>query len=131
MKALIILIILCMVSFFSISVMAQDVPNYLKDTYPKHALKSALEARKVLSKEAKLDAKTRALIALGVAAQIPCSYCVYAHNKRAIAAGASEDEIREAVAIAAQTRQWSTIFYGMGYDFEAFKEEFDKRQAKQ
>jgi AhpD family alkylhydroperoxidase len=62
-----------------------------------------------------------------VAAQIPCRYCVYAHMKGARAQGASEAEIREAVATAADVRQWSTVLNGMNYDFEAFKAEIDKR----
>ena len=42
-----------------------------------------------MGKDAKLSAKTRELIALGVAAQIPCAYCVYVHTKNATAEGAS------------------------------------------
>jgi AhpD family alkylhydroperoxidase len=105
----------------------QDAPKFLTETYPEHALQSALEARGVLEGEqAALDAKTRELIALGVAAQIPCTYCVYAHTKKALARGASEAEIREAVATAATTRQWSTVLNGMQYDLDEFKAEYDK-----
>ena len=81
--------------------------------------------------DAKLDAKTRELIALGVAAQIPCIYCVYVHNKKARAQGATEAEIREAVATAAHVRHWSTVLNGMAYDFNAFKAEVDKMLAPQ
>ena len=127
MKTIIIATIFCAFIIFGTPVIAQEIPNFYKDTYPKHALEAALEANKTLmGKDAKLDAKTRELIALGVAAQIPCVYCVYVHEKNAIAAGASEDEIREAVATAAHVRHWSTILNGMGYDFEAFKMEVDK-----
>ena len=73
----------------------------------------------------RLTAKTRDLIALAVSAQIPCTYCVYAHLKDARAHGASESEIREAVATAATVRHWSTVLNGMGYDFETFKKEMD------
>ena len=110
---------------------AQEVPNFYQDTYPQHALKAALEANKALmGKDAKIDAKTRELIALGVAAQIPCAFCVYVHTKNAKADGASDAEIREAVAIAAHVRHWSTVLNGMGYDFEAFKAEVDKMHSK-
>ena len=127
MKPLQILTIASIVALFATSVLGQEVPNYLKDTYPKHALKSAVEARKVLTgKDARLDAKTRALISLGVSAQISCTYCVCVNTKNAVAAGASEDEIREAVAIAAQLRLWSTVLNGMAYDLEAFKAEVDE-----
>lgn len=109
------------------SALAQDAPKFLTETYPENALQSALEARGVLEGEqAALDAKTRELIALGVAAQIPCSYCVYAHTSKARAQGASEAEIREAVATAATTRQWSTVLNGMQYDLDEFKAEYDK-----
>jgi AhpD family alkylhydroperoxidase len=107
--------------------MAQDAPKFFQETYPEHALQSQLEARGVLEGEgAALDAKTRELISLGVAAQIPCAYCVYAHTKGARANGASDAEIREAVAAAATTRQWSTVLNGMQYDLEAFKAEYDE-----
>jgi AhpD family alkylhydroperoxidase len=106
---------------------APKVPKFYTDTYPEYALQSALEARGILEGEqAELDGKTRQLIALGVAAQIPCAYCVYAHTKKARALGASESEIREAVATAATIRQWSTVLNGMQYDLEEFKAEYDK-----
>ena len=116
---------------FAGSGLAQNAPKFFQETYPEHALQAALDARGVLEGEdAALDPKTRELISLGVAAQIPCSYCVYAHTKKARALGASEAEIREAVAAAATTRQWSTVLNGMQYDLEAFKAEFDELAQK-
>jgi AhpD family alkylhydroperoxidase len=121
-----ILILTAITVLYATTAIAQEPPKFFKDTYPEYALKSALDARDILEgKDAQLDAKTRDLIALAVSAQIPCTYCVYAHLKDARAHGASESEIREAVATAATVRQWSTILNGMGYDFEAFKREFD------
>jgi AhpD family alkylhydroperoxidase len=114
------------------AVTAQQQPKFYADTYPEHALESRLKAEEVLiGADAKLDGKTRELIALGVAAQIPCAYCIYAHTKFARAHGASEAEIREAVAAAAHVRHWSTVLNGMGYDVGAFKTEIDAMQAKQ
>ncbi len=114
-------------ALFAITSFAQQPPQFFRDTYPTHALKPVLEAEAVLTgTNAQLDAKTRELISLGVAAQIPCAYCVYAHTKNARANGASEAEIREAVAAAATVRQWSTVLNGMGYDFETFKAEIDR-----
>ena len=120
------LILAVVIALFATTAFAQEPAKFFKDTYPEYALKSALEARGILEgKDAQLDAKTRDLIALAVAAQIPCTYCVYAHTKDARAHGASDAEIREAVATAATVRQWSTVLNGMAYDFEAFKKEFD------
>ncbi len=125
-----VLIACSLLAFVAFGASAGEPPKFFKDTYPEHALKAALEARGVLEGQgAQLDVKTRELIALGVAAQIPCAYCVYAHTKNARANGATEAEIREAVATAATVRQWSTVLNGMGYDFEAFKAEVDGRQA--
>ena len=116
---------------FATTVLAQEPPKFYFDTYPEHALKSRLEAEEVLmGKDAKLDAKTRELIALGVAAQVPCVYCIYFHTKSARAAGANEAEVSEAVAMAAHVRHWSTVLNGMGYDFEAFKAELDEMLTK-
>jgi len=130
MKSIFIATTVSVVVLFATSVIGGEAPDFFKSTYPPHALKSALEARAILNgKEAKLDAKTRELISLGVAAQIPCTYCVYIHTKNARAAGASEAEIREAVSTAAQIRRWSTVLNGMGYDFDAFKAEVDKIQS--
>lgn len=127
MKRTIIITLITVVALFSTPLLGEEPPSFYKNTFPEHALKEKMEAEKVLvGKNAQLDTKTRELIALGVAAQIPCVYCVYAHDKNARAAGASEAEIREAVATAAHVRHWSTVLNGMGYDFESFKTEVDK-----
>ena len=59
-----------------------------------------------------IPAKYRELIALGVAAQIPCAYCVYAHTAFAKANGATDAEVREAVSYGGEVRLWSTILNG-------------------
>jgi len=130
MKRLLIIFFVSVMALFSTPALGEEPPSFYKNTFPEHALKEKLEAEKALvGKDAQLDAKTRELIALGVSAQIPCIYCVYAHNKNARAAGASEAEIREAVATAAHVRHWSTVLNGMAYDFESFKAEVDKMHA--
>lgn len=76
-----------------------------------------------MSESTALDPKTKALISLAVASQIPCTYCIWADTNTARQHGASDQEIAEAVAMAGLTRNWSTIFNGMQVDFEQFKEE--------
>lgn len=110
---------------------AQEAPKFFSDTYPEHALGAAMAARGALFGEgATLDAKTLELIGIAVAAQIPCTYCSYAHTNKASALGASEAEIREAIAMAAYVRHWSTVLNGMQYDLEAFKAEYDELTGK-
>jgi AhpD family alkylhydroperoxidase len=78
-----------------------------------------------LNKNTALPLKVRELIGLAVASQIPCKYCIYYHQRAAKAAGASEEEIREAVHVSSVVRHWSTVLYGDESDFEAFKAEVD------
>ena len=101
-----------------------SVPTFLHQV-SKTALPGAWAEVKALqfSGETTLPAKVKALISLAVSAQIPCSYCVWEDTESARQAGATEDEIEEAVAIAASTRHWSTIFNGMQVDFETFKKD--------
>ena len=107
--------------------MAQDAPDFMKQTYPSYALDQATGLVGALEgDQAAIDGKTMQLIQLGVAAQIPCDYCVYYHRRAAKAAGASDEEIKAAVAAAADTRLWSTVLNGADYDMEAFKAEVDQ-----
>jgi AhpD family alkylhydroperoxidase len=64
------------------------------------------------------------LIGLAVASQIPCSYCVYFHTVSAKATGATDEEIKEAVAQGAMVRHWSMVINGAQIDLEEFKKEF-------
>jgi len=98
------------------------VPSIL-EVYPKSAVPGgwALMKSTDLNEESALPAKTRELISLGVAAQIPCQYCIYYHTKAAKAQGATEEEIREAVLASSLVRHWSTVLQGNQYDLRAFK----------
>lgn len=77
------------------------------------------------NKNTALPSKVRELIGIAVAAQIPCEYCVHYHIKAAMAAGATQEEIREAVHQASLTRHWSTILYGNQYDLGKYRSEVD------
>ncbi|PWK75581.1 carboxymuconolactone decarboxylase family protein [Aminobacter sp. AP02] len=100
------------------------VPSFVKQ-FPKAGLPGAwAELKNIeLSDKTALPPKTKALISLAVAAQIPCSYCIWVDTEDAKKLGATQDEIQEAVAMAALTRHWSTIFNGLQVDFETFKKE--------
>lgn len=78
-----------------------------------------------LNSKTSLNVKTKELIGLAVSAQIPCQYCVYFHTAVAKANGATNEEIREAVAMAAISRHWSTVLNGMQIDLASFKRETD------
>ena len=64
------------------SVSAQEAPEWMKQTLPDQVLKPHYDENlAVMNPAGALDGKTKQLIALGVAAQIPCAYCVAAHTK--------------------------------------------------
>ena len=101
------------------------LPGFVK-AYPKTAIAGAWAMTKQLemNPESKLDQKTKMLINIAVAAQIPCRYCVWLDTKMAKQQGATEEEIAEAVAQAGLTRHWSTVLNGLQIDFDTFKAEF-------
>jgi AhpD family alkylhydroperoxidase len=108
----------------------QGVPQWMKDTFPQQGLKSAWEEHQVLSSDGALDAKTKHLIALGVSAQIPCDYCIYFHTQAAKHAGATEAQLKEAIAAAALTRKWSAVLNGANYDMQKFRQQVDASFAR-
>lgn len=116
--------------FFAGVVLADGPPKFFSDSMPEHAMGKILESYGTLQGEgSSLDPKTRELIALAVAAQIPCSYCVYAHRNNAIKLGATETELREAAAAAGYVRMMSTIFQAAEIDLDEFMAEHDKIRA--
>ena len=100
------------------------VPTFARQV-PTVALRGAWQEFKELdlSDKTALPPKVKSLISLAVAAQIPCQYCIWSDTEDARRAGASEEEIGEAVAIAGLTRNWSTIFNGLQVDFDQFKKD--------
>src|SRR5712691_2197668 len=83
------------------------VPGFFKQ-FPEIGIAGAwAEFKSVqLNPKTALNGKTKELIGLAVAAQIPCHYCIYFHTAAAKLNGATDTEIREAVAMAAITRHW-------------------------
>ena len=103
-----------------------SVPSFFK-AFPEVGIAGAwAEFKSVqLNPDTALDGKTKELIGLAVASQIPCEYCVYFHTSAAKANGATDEEIRETVAMAAIVRHWSTVLNGMQVDLATFKQEVD------
>lgn len=106
------------------------VPEFF-DALPEHAIDGfwAMMKQLELNPDTALDGKTKELIGLAVAAQIPCQYCVYSHLRAARANGASDEEIREAVAMAALTRMGSTVLNGLEVDMPRFQADIDQLMA--
>ena len=79
-----------------------------------------------LNPKTALDGKTKELMGLAVASQIPCQYCIYFHTQAAKLNGATDEEIKEAVTMAAIVRHWSTMLNGSQVDLATFKQQTDQ-----
>jgi AhpD family alkylhydroperoxidase len=103
------------------------VPGFFT-RFPEAVLPGAWEEMKTLqlNPHSALPGRTKELIGLGVAAQVPCHYCIIAHTEFAKLNGASETEIGEAVAMAGLTRHWSTFLNGIQTDETKFRGEIAK-----
>ena len=65
------------------------------------------------------------LAALSASVAMKCEYCIPAHTSFAIAAGATEEEIKTAVAIAADVALNSSMLYGTQFDMDEFMKMFE------
>lgn len=103
------------------------VPDFFK-AFPESGIAGAWEEFKTiqLDPHTALSNKDKQLIGLAVSAQVPCQYCIYFHSAAAKANGASDEEIKEAVAMAAITRHWSTVLNGMQVDLATFKQQTNR-----
>lgn len=73
-----------------------------------------------------LSGKNKELVGLAVASQVPCKYCIIAHTEFAKLNGATDAEINEAIAMAAFTRQMSTVLNGRQSSEPQFRKDIDK-----
>ncbi|MGE0867867.1 MAG: carboxymuconolactone decarboxylase family protein [Kofleriaceae bacterium] len=103
------------------------VPTFLK-AFPDQGIAAAWDELKTvqMNPTSALSMKTKELIGLAVAAQIPCRYCSYFHTQFAKLGGATDGELKDAIAMAAITRHWSTVLNGAQIDLGEFKAELAK-----
>ena len=86
------------------------------EMYPEFIAHEAAEYFKVFNKlfsdESPIEVKEARLIAVSVSAAIRCEYCVSAQVHLAKKSGATDDEIKAAIQIAAEIQRFSTLLYG-------------------
>ena len=102
------------------------VPTFLNN-FPPVALTGAWSEFKSiqLNPKTSIPPKYKELIGLGVASQIPCTYCTTFHTQASAFHGATATEQQEAIAVAALERHWSTYLSGSQADMEQFKQMTD------
>ena len=103
------------------------VPKFI-EAFPKDSVAAAWNEYNGLFMSANpaVPERYKALISLAVSSQIPCDYCIMMDKSYAKHAGASEQEINEAIALSAHTRKWSTVLNGNLVDESAFRKETDQ-----
>ena len=103
------------------------VPQFMADV-PDYLIESEWASFKnlQLSDQTAIPPKYKEMIGLGVSAATRCRYCAYFHTEAARLFGATDEEINEACLVAKNTMAWSTFLNGKQYDYDEFRQEFDR-----
>ena len=123
-----------MLACFGVNVMADDhmrdvkTANPFIELHPKAVQPAADAYYKAVEEKVfngAIPLKYAQLVALSASVAMKCEYCVPAHTSFAIAAGATEEEIKTAVAIAADVALNSSMLYGTQFDMDEFLKMFE------
>lgn len=74
-----------------------------------------------------LDAKTKELIALGIAVAVRCDDCIAFHSQAAFARGASQEEVAETLGVAIYMGAGPSVMYA-SHALEAFNQFADRSE---
>ena len=100
--------------------------SFLNDMLPETA-EAFGQLRNSIFKDSFLDVKTKELIAIASSVLMRCQFCVDAHSQRAIAAGATKEEIAEAISVAMFIAAGSQIGWTNIYTENIYDRIFDKK----
>lgn len=90
----------------------EDLKNFGKITdYQEEMGKKFFDYYGEVFKEGALTEREKALIALGVAHALQCPYCIDAYSSTCLVKGADEEQMMEAVHVAAAIRAGTTLVY--------------------
>lgn len=84
-----------------------------------------------MNPETEISNKYKELMNVAIASQIPSTYCVHAHTSYAKGEKATDDEISEAISLAALVRRFSTFLNGISMDPLTFRRDVDEVVAFQ
>lgn len=127
-------ILFAMLACFGVNALADDHVREVKTANPfielhPEAVQSAADAYYKAVEEkvfnGAIPLKYAQLAALSASVAMKCEYCIPAHTSFAIAAGATEEEIKTAVAIAADVALNSSMLYGTQFDMDEFMKMFE------
>jgi AhpD family alkylhydroperoxidase len=107
--------------------------SFLNDMLPETA-EAYGQMRNSIFKDSFLDVKTKELIAMACSVLMRCQFCVDVHSQRAVAAGATKEEMAEAISvvmfIAAGSQIGWTNIYGENIYDKIFQKD-EKENAKE
>lgn len=85
----------------------------------------------LLEQPAALEPKTAELVAVGAAAALMCEHCLEAHISRAVAAGATFEEVLDVILVAGSIAESSTLSVALRKfkQLEAKQQRHDRREA--
>ena len=127
-------IFFAMLACFSVNALADDhmrdvkTANPFIEMHPKAVQPAADAYYKAVEEKVfngAIPLKYAQLVALSASVAMKCEYCIPAHTSFAIAAGATEEEIKTAVAIAADVALNSSMLYGTQFDMDEFMKMFE------
>ncbi len=104
--------------------------SFLNEILPETA-EAFEQMRNSIFKDGYLDLKTKELIAVVSSVLMRCQFCVDAHSKRAIDAGATKEEIAEAISVAMFVAAGSQIGWTNVYAESIYDKIFEKDQKKE
>jgi AhpD family alkylhydroperoxidase len=102
------------------------VPSFLKDVPDNMVPGLWRETKGIEFGKTALDAKTKDLIGLAIAAQMPSRLTAWSYTKCGKSSGATDAQLHEAVALSALARHWSTFFNGVQLDETRFRADLAK-----
>lgn len=77
------------------------IPIEVHQHFPQESFEAFRTFDKAIMKEGALPVKVKEVIAVACAHMTQCPYCISGHTKRALRAGATKQELAEAILIAA------------------------------
>lgn len=94
-----------------------QVPNTFRAMAHKPAfLRALLAMDEAVFSEGSIESKTKHLIAVAVSAASGCEYCLHAHSAIAQMLGASEEEVAEAMSVAAVMGAYNNFNKALGME---------------
>jgi AhpD family alkylhydroperoxidase len=104
--------------------------SFLNDMLPETA-EAYGQLRSSIFKDSFLDVKTKELIAVASSVLMRCQFCTDTHSQRAVAAGATKEEVAEAISVAMFVAAGTQIGWTNIYTENIYDRIFNKKDEKE